>query len=77
VEFHNGSVVTIEHGTDLRIAWPGTKVYGYVNQWAHDQLGRTYELALAGVPPLEPVPAPRPKRQPRGDGSKFGDSAPF
>jgi hypothetical protein len=64
VEFHNGSVVSVEHGTDLRITWPGTDIYGYVNQWAYEQLGRAYELALAGRPPVAIEPVRRPKRQP-------------
>jgi hypothetical protein len=64
VEFKNGSAITVEHETDLRISWPGTLETGYVNQWAHDQLGRAYDLAMAGAPPPEPAPKLPPRRQP-------------
>lgn len=65
VEFKNGAVVEVVEGIDLRITWPGTEIYAYVNEWAHDQLGRAYAFAVAGAPPPEPPPAPRPRKQPR------------
>lgn len=77
VEFKNGSIVTVEAETDLRISWPDADETAYVNDCAHDQLDRAYTLAMVGSPPLEPPPPPRPKRQPSGDGSKFGDDPPF
>lgn len=61
--FKNGSTVQRENeGTGLRVTWPdgGSE---YVNEWAHDQLRRAYELALEGSPPPEIRPRP-PKRQP-------------
>jgi hypothetical protein len=64
VEFKNGAVVEAVEGVDLRVEWPGTEEYGYVNEWAHDQLGRAYALAAAGAPPPEPPPPPPPRRQP-------------
>jgi hypothetical protein len=72
VEFKNGSVVSVESGTDLRIDWPETEEYGYVNNLARDQLGRAYTLAMTGAPEPAPPPPARIKPQ-RGDGSKFGD----
>lgn len=65
VEFKNGTVVEVENEVDLRITWPDTDEYGYVNNLAHDQLDRAYALALAGAPPPVPGPRPQPRRQPR------------
>ena len=76
VEFKNGSVVSVENETDLRITWPGTEETGYVNDCAYNQLGRAYGLALAGAPPPEPTSAPEPRRQPRErDWARFRSSA--
>lgn len=70
VTFKNGSVVTPE-GECYRVSWPGGKSE-FVNEFAHDGLARAYGLALDG-PTLPPVPRRRPKKQPSGDGSRFGD----
>lgn len=71
VTFKNGAIVEVVEGVDLRVRWPGTSEYGYSNEWAYDQLGRAYELAMAGAPPPPPrAPAPsRPTRSRRD----FGD----
>lgn len=77
VEFKNGSVVTVEAETDLRITWPDTDETAYVNNLAHDQLDWAYTLAMAGAPPPEPPPPPARIKPQHGDGSKFGDDPPW
>lgn len=76
VEFKNGSVVTVEAETDLRITWPGTRETGYVNDCAYNQLGRAYALAMAGAPPPDPPrrAAPQTRRRPtEAELERFGD----
>lgn len=55
VVFKNGSVVCRVDEGDLRVHL-ADKSARLVNVHAHDQIGRAYEIALAGPPPPEPRP---------------------
>jgi hypothetical protein len=52
VQFKNGSVVTVENeGLDLKITYPNTDKYNYVNCHAYHQVERAYGYAIK--PPKE------------------------
>jgi hypothetical protein len=74
VTFKNGSTIewsaaqTGPEGEQVEGRLVVKRGHGGETRYTEDEIRRAYEMALNG---------PRPKQQPSGDGSKFGDGPPW